>query len=124
MNYNKETIDAIKEALTPIADKIGQGAEFGWEVVVRQQYIEGITGVILSIFLFVLIVIVGLVLTKIGLKEMKKNNYSGWDIVVVAYWLFGGGFGGLFVITWFYNSMLQLLNPSYYALQFFIGMVK
>ncbi len=30
-----ETVDKLKEVFTPIAAKIGEGAQFGWEVVFK-----------------------------------------------------------------------------------------
>lgn len=39
---NPETVNAIKDALTPVAEKIGQGAEYAWEVVVMGQFAEGV----------------------------------------------------------------------------------
>lgn len=37
-----ENIEAIKNALAPVADKIGHGAEFGWDVLVAGQFAEGV----------------------------------------------------------------------------------
>ena len=43
---NEQTIEAIKSAFAPVAEKIGQGASYGWEVVLRQQYVYAILGLV------------------------------------------------------------------------------
>lgn len=59
-----ETINAIKDALAPIAAKIGQGAIYGWDVVVRQQYITAVEGLGLAVLSLIGLVLVGIVAKK------------------------------------------------------------
>lgn len=39
---NPETITKLQEIMSPVAQKIGEGAEFGWSVVIKQMYVEGV----------------------------------------------------------------------------------
>lgn len=114
---NPETIDKIKEVLAPVAQKIGQGAEYGWAAVIKQQYLTASLGLF---WLIIGLISLGLLLK---LKVYEKCGY-GDDPAWVLLAIFGtlGSLsaivaGGIFALTHF-------LNPDYYALQFFINLVK
>lgn len=120
---NPETVIAIKEALTPIAEKIGQGAEFGWEVVVRQQFVEAIT-------MFVALGI-GLVFLFVGIWAACSLTSRDWDSPVITKKSFialaGLGIGFFMSLISFIgvfagSAIGRLINPEYYALQFFISL--
>lgn len=118
-----DTITAIQKALQPIADKIGQGAQYGWEVVVKQQYITGIVGIFDFVACFVLLII----FFTIAIVNAKKADWEGeGDLNIVCTFIFGGlaFIAALLCLTnWPDTSIQHLLNPDYYALQFFIGLV-
>lgn len=137
---SSSTIAAIKEALVPVAAKIGQGAEYAWEVVVKQQYVEGITGLIFSV-LFILFFIVMLVFfvrqankwerkskemteNKASFRNERKQAESNMNGYAVAALVTGiiGALVTIGMLTWAYHSTLQLLNPDFYAFQFFIDL--
>lgn len=112
---NKETIEAIQVALAPVAEKIGQGAAYGWEVVVRQQYVEGITSLIIAgIALIVFIA----AMFALRYQFTKADSY---DFPFAGFF---GIFGGIMSFAIGTSSLVigvqKLLNPEYYALQFFI----
>lgn len=127
---NPDTINAIKEALAPVAEKIGQGAEYAWEIVVRQQAIEGIAYLLSSVFCF-FIGINGIYIARRGYLMPRIRKYS-WDdgesvsdlagflmtmgIVLQLSWVLG-----MFFLS---NGVLHLLSPEFYALDFFIGLTK
>lgn len=125
---NKETIEAIQVALAPVAEKIGQGAAFGWEVVVRQQYVEGIIGLIafgfFSLLLVIALVMFGFIPWNKTDPEMTPKDW----IYIVSSFVLGlvSVFGFLFsLINLFAGDVLgKLINPEYYALQFFITLGK
>lgn len=117
---NQETINAIQQALTPIAEKIGQTTQYGWEIVVRQQYVLGVIGIFWSI--------IGLILLVVSFLTWKwaigywKSYYDDESIMILPFFLALLALvptmaGALFAITHF-------LNPEYYALQFFISLGK
>lgn len=118
-----ETVDAIQKALAPIAEKIGQGASFGWEVVVRQQYVEGLTGVIFGSAIILCITISIILAWVWSIKYATRNRDT--DIYMIPLMMSVFGLIGVSLIgSWFYFSLLQLINPAYYALDFFIHLTK
>ena len=110
-----QTIDKLKEVFAPIAEKIGQGAEFGWQIVVKQQIGYGIMGLFLAIG--------GIVFIIIGFKVYKdKIKINEHDKDTVVYFLIIPGLATFILGTIF--GILHLFNPEYYAIQFFLGLVK
>ena len=105
-----QTIDKLKEVFTPIADKIGQGAEFGWEIVVRQQIAYGIV--------LIFVAIVGIIVIIAGYRISKILEDEG--LVLVTSFMVGG----TMFITGSIYGILYLINPHYYAIQFFLNLVS
>lgn len=118
---NQETVNAIKEALVPVAEKIGQGAEFGWEVVVRQQYVYGAIGLFFAVLSLVLVFVAIVPWYKDWARRSKSENYAEPDIVGIVF-VAGAALTG--VITGSITAITHFINPHYYAIQSFIGLVK
>ncbi len=114
---NTDTINAIQKALAPVAEKIGQGAAYGWEVVVRQQYINGIASLITALGC-----LTGVFVCIWAAKWCKKNQYGDG---AGQFFSVGGvvGFAMLF-FCFITDGVQHLLNPAYYALDFFINLAK
>ena len=114
---NQEIIKQIQDIFTPIAEKIGQGAGFGWEVVLKQQYIDG--------FLFLFFGVIGLVVfISLLIYIIKAKDKDSWyedaifGAIIILILLFV--FGSLFSVI----GIKHLFNPEYYAIEFFINLVK
>ena len=87
---NTEVINQIKEALTPVAEKIGQGAEYVWGVVVRQQIAEGIGDLLIALF-GIVIGIISFRIVKFALKKREEAGiYSDWGVLAGLVGFFGG----------------------------------
>lgn len=112
-----ETLDKLKVAFEPVAQKIGEGAQFGWEVVLRQQYIEGLLGIVFGILIIIIILIV---LYKSIQIAKKDDDLIPLPLIVGIV----GTVASALLMGWVYNSALKLLNPAYYAIEFFINIVK
>ncbi len=110
---NPENINAIKEALAPVADKIGQGAEYGWEVLVAGQFAEGVATLILSCLGIVASVLV---------VHWGKNRYAVDDMDINAMMAMALGWLSLLVLSGFvYHGLIQVVAPEYAALKFLIS---
>lgn len=123
-----ETVTAIQTALTPLAEKIGQGASYGWEVVVRQQYVEGIMG-LAGFGLFAVMLVIALVMLSLVPWEEKTSEVKPreWIFTISSCVLgFISVMGFLFSLIHLFagNVIGKLLNPEFYALQFFMGLIK
>ncbi len=114
---NQETINQLKTIFEPIAQKIGQGAEFGWEVVVRQQIIIGIIGIVITILFAIMMYFL--------LKFFQKNkNNEEIGETATFHWLLSVIVVLSVIVMSATQGILHLLNPSYYAIQFFLNLVK
>ena len=117
MNPNdlQKTVDIIKTELTPLADKIGQGVGWTYELFVRQVYVNAFRGL--------LFIPVGIILAIITKKLIKRGKKEQWE----SGWVFVALFGGL--ATWFIldplaDLMQALVNPNYQAIKLILDLVK
>ncbi len=114
---NADTINAIKEAFVPIAEKIGQGAAYGWDVVVLQQYVNAVGSFIAA----VMFLVAGVVVWRFANNTLwnTADENPGWFMgILVAMVAFGFSAGCL------YDTISHVINPYYYALEFFITLGK
>lgn len=114
---NEQTINAIQKALAPVAEKIGQGAQYGWDVVVRQQYISGMSEFIWSALVFVAVIGV----TSVTVHFFKRVSRGEDEETGLMIFLM---LSSLLLMILF-GCVLQVaiqhvMNPAYYALNFFI----
>lgn len=120
LESSSSTIAAIKEALIPVAQKIGEGAEYAWTVVVTQQYVKGIGGLIVSSVIMTGMIAFGIYL----LRWAKKSEEESVIATTTVYWIIMMLSLAIGMIPWWYSSLLHLLNPDYYALEFFMTLGK
>lgn len=116
---NTETIQQIKEAFLPVAQKIGEGAEFGYEVVYRQQIVEGIISLG---WVLACLGIIGLI-AYATYKDWENVKHSANVPLVVLGWI-PASVLMVSAIAHFDFAMKHLLNPHYYAIEFFVNLVK
>ena len=116
MENTIQTIDKLKEVFQPIADKIGQGAQFGWEVVLRQQYIEAFMGLFYG-----LIAVGALTVSFFWARKIMKESWDEISWIPFSIWTLAWIVLGLIGLETFIG---HILNPQYYAIEFFIGLVK
>jgi len=108
-----ETINAIKESLIPVAEKMGQGAEYAWEILVWGQFAEGVATLILSL----VGVVVAVLAVHWGKKRYAEDDMDmGATLAMIfgcmAVLLFGG---------FIYFGLIQTIAPEYSALKFLIS---
>jgi hypothetical protein len=117
---NENTIEQIKLALQPIAEKIGEGAEFGWEVIIRQQYVNAIMG---GVWFVVSLLMIGLGVWLFKKLYKKDANYNENDLL----WVVSGVLFPILLLiaaTSFETLITRLLNPAYYAIEFLLTIIK
>ncbi len=115
-------IEQLKPIFEKVAEKIGQGAQYGWEIVLRQQISYGVV--------WTLVAIISLIsLRKIWkmVQKTKKGHEYEWDeygegeiAVLISSTII---LGGVFLVSMIFG-VLYLMNPGYYALKFFIDLTK
>ena len=123
---NPETINSIKEALVPLAEKLGQGASFVYEVSYRQTIIDGITGVVVGGVILLATLILGIWVVRELFKgwaeaDMYDREDSGITIVLAI-------IAGLVVVgislAVVVDAVKKLANPHYYTIQSIIHEVR
>lgn len=110
-----ETINAVKDLLTPVAEKIGRGADHGWDVLVKGQFAEGIANLAIAAVLSLLIYITAKKIIALGKTD------SGADYIPV--YIFGGLFiiiGGIIALCCFYSGVIGTVAPEYAAIKFLL----
>lgn len=123
-----ETVAAIQKALEPVAAKIGQGAQFSWEVVLQQQMVEAWIGVLTAVSCITLSII-GVTVIALHVRAIKRQHGDNWELFDTNPFVVGGiGAALLFTVFGFatgtYTAVTHFLNPAYYALDFFIHLTK
>ena len=117
-----KTIDSIKEVMAPIAQKIGEKAEWSWIIVIKQMYVVAVEGGLWAI-LGIVGLIISIILYRKGLKRTRKDDYDDGSQYYGPAILIGGL--SLFALILGTGTMVtHLINPDFYALQFFIDLVK
>lgn len=115
---NEQTLEKLKEIFTPIASKIGQTADFGWEVVMRQQYVVSIQGLLLGLL--------GIAFFLVAYWCAK--NAKKWDVNYNPIGYIGAscfGTAGMFLVLFGLDQFItHILNPQFYAIEFFMNLVK
>jgi hypothetical protein len=117
-----ETINAIKDALKPLAEKLGTTAEATWPIVVEQQKVDAITEGMW---------VVGVSIMTAGtfkwfLWALSRDMCHGAFCETNAQAVFAGGltFLGLLLIMFGLTTIVnKLLNPQFQALDYFLQLV-
>lgn len=108
----------VKTLLAQMSEKIGQGAEYGWGVVLKQQYVVAVQGL-----LWFVGGIIGLFLAKHFFKVIKGDDeLVEHPEMIGVFFVFAGSVAA--IISGLNLAITHFINPDYYALQFFIGLVK
>lgn len=122
----------LKTLLAPIGEKLGAGATFAWDVVVRQMETIGVGMLIGAGFsLFTALSITWLAMKCGGKASTFKDVQSYYMSSARGEWktaqvilhilaMFPFALSSWLVI----NGVMHLMNPDFYALEFFVNMVK
>lgn len=110
---NQELITQIQTALAPVAEKIGQGATFGWETVMRQQIAYGVADLFVSA-----VALVGFIASLKLWKLVKEDD----DLYPLA--IFASLFSVPIFLIFGIEGIFRLVNPNYYAIEFFMDLVQ
>lgn len=119
MGYLDVNVD-INKLVEQIKQYAGPVAQHGWEILVKQQYIQGIQQLIWAVALFILVIVsyrLGWRLWKwAGTVELDYTNDGIQWIPCVIAWIISA----ILVITsiaLLSDGVAHLLNPEYYAVQ-------
>jgi hypothetical protein len=72
----KDSIQAVIDGLTPLAEKLQKPVEELWRMFILENYVKAIWGIVS----FIIATILTLIVTNIIKKKIKKNKMSWQDI--------------------------------------------
>lgn len=122
---NPEVIDKIEEALRPLAEAAGEGAEYAWEVLIRQMMLSGAVRVMIGLLLLIPVIILGKV-AAVGYSKFRETTSvieKEDHFYSIAFTSFIGSLVLIFSIGAVLSGVMRLLNPGYYALEHLSHMV-
>lgn len=116
-----ETIKSVQEALTPLAEKLGEGAAHVYEVYTRQIYAESVGMLVIAGMLSAVLVAWLIFISRPSSSDPSKTRAFAWSDA-------SDGFSTVFtsclsiiilpgVIALVFNGLIGLINPEYYAIQ-------
>lgn len=118
-----ENIKAIKDALEPLAQKLGQGASFLYETAYKQTVIEAIQDLTLGGLGLIAI----LLILFFGIKAIKKGLDDG-EVDLAFFLICMGGSAVIALSLWAGAGIMggakKLANPHYYTIQSIINQVR
>ena len=117
------TIQAIIDALTPLAEKlqVPLGKMFEWAV--RENYVQAITDI--AYFAFFPLVAIGYFKLLRYLRE-KSNDYD-FELIAAVIGIIGGIFLTIYGVALFFEIPIfigRLVNPEYHALMDIMKMLS
>lgn len=123
MNPNdlQTSINMIKDNLQPLAEKIGQGVGWTYELFVRQVYVNAFTGLLWCIPGTILLILI---------KKFNSEKFQEWEnenyLEGLHIWLaIVFGIVSLALVLLPLSDLIQaLVNPNYQAIKLIIDMVK
>ncbi len=110
-------VEQLEGVLDALATRFGATGEYLWEILVRQQIVEGIIGICATV---VFVVVVSI----LGFLQWHHDEDFGYDpfpytvplsICIILLTIFG--------LTMMLVGIPQLLNPEYYALKAILPMM-
>lgn len=124
---DQEALETLLKELQPLAEKIGEGATFLWEVSVQQVYVDGVTSIFYGILWMLIVWIVfklrmytiGRIKSLYGdpnrLTEGDRIDIETMSLTTTIIASIVGGVFLLLAVNRFTSAFRQLLNPEYYA---------
>lgn len=116
---NEETVqlvekytDQIGNFISALAEQLGVASEFVYEILVRQQFVMGLSGVIMFLISGLLIFSSWKLLIKYK-NGIEDDFVFGWGFLNSVL-TFGYLIGIMFQLP---ETLAKLINPHYYAIQ-------
>lgn len=118
---NPETINQIKDLLIPVAEKLGQGGEYAWTVLVKGQFAEGVAGLV-TYGVFGIIILALIVTAARAKGELFDERNPGKTVVCsIVFFISCGYLGALMRVQ---EPLMQVISPEYAAMKFLIEEAK
>lgn len=110
----EKAVDRVIEALQPLTEKLGAGAEVVWESAMKQQIIEGWFA--LAVALVVGVITLALVVGGLLVARNERDPFDAVAFSVTSLFI-----GGTATSITGYMAVTHLLNPEWQAIQSFLS---
>lgn len=120
-----EKTEDFGSVIDELAKQMGVAAEHIYEVIVRQQYVEGISGLIGSGLFFIFAIILMIVSLK-SRKRLLNEGYADGSDMIAFRWI-GIVISFIIVIVVLFTTIAylkMLLNPEFYALKDIMELIR
>ena len=111
-------MDKAMEMLEQLASKLGVAVEYLWTTLVKQQYVEGVTDIILSVFGIIVIVLLLIFAPKITKSASTKYKELANDRRKN-----GTGYNGSYSVSSFEEDHYRNLSQSVLTVSIVIGCI-
>ncbi|QEG04313.1 hypothetical protein [Bacillus phage BC-T25] len=131
VNWLMDRADKLGGFIDELAKQLGVAATHVYEVLVKQQFVEGVSLMVKAGVWIAVLILVWTLLHKLIFKRWHKySDPTGYDetqfmlaIVVVIVGIISA-IVGWNIVDWVTLGIKKLLNPEYYALQDIMEFVK
>ena len=106
------------EMLEQLASKLGVAVEYLWTTLVKQQYVEGVTDIILSVFGIIVIVLLVIFAPKITKSASAKHKELANDRRKN-----GTGYDGSYSVSSFEEDYYRNLSQSVPTVSIVVGCI-
>ena len=111
-------MDKVMEMLEQLASKLGVAVEYLWTTLVKQQYVEGVTDIILSVFGIIVIVLLVIFAPKITKSASAKHKELANDRRKN-----GTGYDGSYSVSSFEEDYYRNLSQSVPTVSIVVGCI-
>lgn len=113
-------IDQIIEAIKPLADKLGEGAEALWHLSVREAIVTASLDLFWGLF-FLALAITSVVM---GRRLYRNSQTDDGEFTGILIAVLGGFMFGLISVLTIDNAIHGLFNPHWKAVEIIINQVQ
>lgn len=114
-------VDKIIEAIKPLADKLGQGAEALFGIYTRQMVAEGVASIVMGLIGLIILIVGGWFVIKF-LKDEEQDGEAQGTVFIVS--IFASLLLILFSVSSLHDGILKTINPQFYAIERVVCQVK
>jgi hypothetical protein len=123
-----QLVNEILSRLDSLGNTISNGAQKGYEIYVRQEFWNGVTGLISEFLLACAVVIPTIIAFKLFNKDQKQfiNEVTprGLLIIGLGFMSVVFTFGFLFGLSNLPSNIMKIINPNYYAIKDILSAIK
>ena len=110
-------VNKVETAITALATKLGVASEFVWPILVKQQFVDAMQGLV-----FAIVLISASLFFRIRARKFKQEDNNSEEFYVPLY-VFSFIFVVIGICPVAYNIGI-MLNPEYYALKTVASFIK